>query len=164
MLHAGNIFDFQNPEKLWGHLKNRIKSGEEISLWFTGTVSPGVKRSISEAGLDDHTRYLGFLSYDEMIKTLAKADILLVCAMEKRHFPGKLFEYLRTGIPILAYGDDNSEVEGVISSTNSGMMFPFSSDGSIFFDKLDTFKTNPEVIKQFDRKVIAKKLSDILGT
>jgi hypothetical protein len=84
--------------------------------------------------------------------------------MEKRHFPGKLFEYHRTGIPILAYGDDNTEVEGVINQTNAGMMFPFSSDGSIFFDKLDTFKTNPEVIKQFDRKVIAKKLSDILGT
>ncbi|MCC6636899.1 MAG: hypothetical protein IT278_04140, partial [Ignavibacteriaceae bacterium] len=69
---------------------------------------------------------------------------------------------LRTGIPIIAFGDDNAEVEGIINLSNAGMMFPFSSDGSEFFDKLDTFKTNPEVIKQFDRKVIAQKLSEIL--
>lgn len=162
LLHAGNIFDFQNPVKLWGHIKKRIDEGEDISLWFTGTVSPGVKRSISEAGLDEHTTYLGFISYDELIKTLAKADFLLVCAMEKRHFPGKLFEYLRTGIPIIAFGDDNAEVEGIINQSNAGMMFPFSSDGSEFFDKQNSFNTRPEVIKQFDRKIIAQKLKEIL--
>ncbi|MBN8547047.1 MAG: glycosyltransferase [Ignavibacteria bacterium] len=163
ILHSGNIFDFQNPEKLWGYLKQRIDSGENFRVWFTGTVSPGVKRSISEAGLDGCTSYLGFLSYDEMLEVLAQADYLLVCAMEKRHFPGKLFEYLRTGIPILAYGDDNIEVEGVISSANAGMMLPFSADGSEFFERVDSFKTNLDLIKNFDRKVIAGKLSLILG-
>jgi len=163
ILHSGNIFDFQNPEKLWGYLKQKIDSGENFRIWFTGTVSPGVKRSISEAGLDGCTSYLGFLSYDEMLEVLAQADYLLVCAMEKRHFPGKLFEYLRTGIPILAYGDDNIEVEGVISSANAGMMLPFSADGSEFFERVDSFKTNLDLIKNFDRKVIAGKLSLILG-
>lgn len=163
LLHSGNIFDFQNPEKLWGYLKQKIDSGENFRVWFTGTVSPGVRRSISEAGLDDRTSYLGFLSYDEMLEVLAKADFLLVCAMEKRHFPGKLFEYLRTGIPILAYGDDNIEVEGVITSANAGMMLPFSADGSEFFEKVESFKTDLNMIKNFDRKVIAGKLSLILG-
>ncbi|MCA0389552.1 MAG: glycosyltransferase [Bacteroidetes bacterium] len=163
LLHSGNIFDFQNPEKLWGYLKQKIDSGENFRVWFTGTVSPGVRRSISEAGLDDRTSYLGFLSYDEMLEVLAKADFLLVCAMEKRHFPGKLFEYLRTGIPILAYGDDNIEVEGVIKSANAGMMLPFSADGSEFFEKVESFKTDLNMIKNFDRKVIAGKLSLILG-
>ena len=163
ILHSGNIFDFQNPEKLWGYLKQRIDSGENFRLWFTGTVSPGVRRSISEAGLDGCTSYLGFLSYDEMLEVLAQADYLLVCAMEKRHFPGKLFEYLRTGIPILAYGDDNIEVEEVITSANAGMMLPFSADGSEFFERADSFKTNFDLIKKFDRKVIAGNLSLILG-
>ena len=163
LLHSGNIFDFQNPEKLWGYLKTRIDSGEKIRLWFTGTVSPGVRNSISTAGLDDYTSYLGFLSYDEMLEVLAQADFLLVCAMEKRHFPGKLFEYLRTGIPILAFGDDNFEVEGVITSANAGIMLPFSADGSEFFDKLNKFKTNLETIKKFDRKEIARKLAGVLA-
>lgn len=163
ILHSGNIFDFQNPEMLWGYLKQKIDSGENFRIWFTGTVSPGVRRSISEAGLDGCTSYLGFLSYDEMLEVLAQADFLLVCAMEKRHFPGKLFEYLRTGIPILAYGDDNIEVEGVIKSANAGMMLPFSADGSEFFEKVESFKTDLNMIENFDRKVIAGKLSLILG-
>ncbi len=163
LLHSGNIFDFQNPVNLWPYLKKRIDSGENLKIWFTGTVSPGVRRSISEAGLDFNTSYLGFLSYDELLETLRKADWLLVCAMEPRHFPGKLFEYLRTGIPVLAYGDDNTEVESVIREANAGLMLPFSADGSEFFEDPGRFKTLGEKVKRFDRAVIAGKLAAILG-
>jgi len=163
LLHSGNIFDFQNPVNLWGYLKRRIDSGENLQLWFTGTVSPGVRKSIESAGLLPFTRFLGFLSYGEMLRTLAMADFLLVCAMEPRHFPGKLFEYLRTGIPILAYGDDNTEVAQVIADANAGMMLPFSADGSQFFEIADGFSTDLNKVTRFDRKVIAGKLADILN-
>ncbi len=163
LLHAGNIFDFQNPVNLWPYLKKRIDSGENQKLKFTGTVSPGIRRSITEAGLDPHTTYLGFLSYDEMLETLSKADYLLVCAMEPRHFPGKLFEYLRTGIPVLAYGDDNTEVESVIREANAGMMLSFTEDGSAFFQNLEKIKTDTARAARFDRKIISGKLAGILN-
>lgn len=54
---------------------------------------------------------------------MCDASYLLVCATEPRHFPGKLFEYMRTGNSIIAFGNDNSEVKNVLEKTNSGKLF-----------------------------------------
>ncbi len=109
------------------------------------------------------TDYAGFLPYKEMLGELLTADYLLVCATEKRHVPGKLFEYLRTGKPILAFGDDNDEVKSILEKTNSGMMFRYDEDPEEFFEKADTFKTDLDAVKKFDRRSIASRFALILN-
>jgi len=162
LLHAGNIFDHQNPKKLWTALKREINSGNKIIIRFIGTVSPGVKKSIEENGLTPHTEYNGFLPYNEMIKEMLGADYLLVCATEPRHVPGKLFEYMRTGNKVLAFGDDNEEVKKILNKSGSGNLYSYSSDAAEFFAENKKKEPNLEEIKKFDRKVIAEKLGDIL--
>lgn len=63
ILHAGNIFDYQNPVLFWEEVKREIENGMRIKIRFVGTVSPQVKKSISEFKLDDITEYKGFLPY-----------------------------------------------------------------------------------------------------
>lgn len=162
LLHAGNIFDHQNPVKLWPEIKKQIDSGKKIKIKFIGTVSPGVKKSVREAGLEEHTTYGGFLPYNEMLKEMILADYLLVCATEPRHVPGKLFEYMRTGNKILAFGDDNKEVENILNRTNSGNLFPYTSNAAGFFDEENKPKPDIDKIKDYDRKNIAAKLAEIL--
>lgn len=164
LMHSGNIFDFQNPVKMWGYLKEKIDSGENLRLKFTGTVSPGIRKSVTEAGLDPYTDYLGFLSYNDMIKEVMAADYLWVCAMEKRHLPGKLFEYLRTGKPVLAFGEDNPEVKAILEKSGAGMIFGFNDSPQEFFERAGQFRTDTEFIAQFDRKEVARKLAGIIRT
>ncbi len=162
LVHAGNIFDYQNPKNFWKQLKTEIDSGRNLKIKFIGSVSPGIKKEIEQNDLSSRTEFLGFLPYNEMLAELAKADYLLVCATEKRHVPGKLFEYLRTGKPIIAFGDDNEEVENILKKTNAGRMFKYSESAKEFFDSAGQFKTDLNEVKKFNREKIARELGKLL--
>lgn len=159
LLHAGNIFDYQNPKALWRLIKNMSDHGRKIKIKFIGTVGPAIKKSIEEAGLNNSVEYMGFLTYRDMLKELFKADYLMVCASEPRHVPGKLFECLRTGKPIIAFGDGNDEVKKILTEANAGMLFRYSDDGGEFFTNLSKFGTIIASVKKFDRRNIAEELA-----
>ena len=164
LVHAGNIFDYQNPGELWKRIRKEIESGRNLKIKFIGTVSPLIKKEIVKNNLAEVTEYAGFLLYLKMIEELMKASYLLVCTTEKRHVPGKLFEYLRAGKPILAFGDNNEEVKNIITEANAGMIFRYDEDPKEFFEKAGLFKTNMDYAKKYDRIKIARGFAEILDT
>ncbi|UCH65666.1 MAG: hypothetical protein JSW63_00595 [Ignavibacterium sp.] len=164
LVHAGNIFYYQNPVNFWKEIKRSNVDGNNIKFKFIGTVDSDIRKTITESGLDEVTEYLGFLPYYDMLREICKADFLLVCATEPRHVPGKLFEYIRTGNSIIAFGDDNDEVKKLLDQSNSGMLFNYDESGKEFFKNYSSLVPNPDFIKQFDRKEISEELSKILDT
>ncbi len=164
LVHAGNLFSYQNPAKLWQQVKKEINNGKPVRLKFIGTVDNEIVKSISSAGLDPYTDYLGFLPYQKMLTEICNADFLLVCATEPRHVPGKLFEYLRAGKPIIAYGDNNDEVKRILQESNAGMMFGYDEDGKEFFTNYPDLKPDPGKIVQYDRIKISEAMSEILDS
>lgn len=163
ILHAGNIFDYQNPAGFWKNVKKEIEQGKQLRLRFIGTVSPEIKKAIESAGLHPYTEYKGFLPYNEVIQEMMNATYLLVCATEKRHVPGKLFEYLRTGNKIIAFGDDNTEVSEILSRANAGRMYPYHYEGDDIFQLVDTASPNASSVRTYSREHIAKELAAILN-
>jgi hypothetical protein len=163
LLHAGNIFDYQNPKGLWKIINSEIQRGRKLRIRFVGTVSPGIKKSIEENGLSSYTHYAGFLPYKEVVKEMMNATYLLVCPTEKRHVPGKLFEYLRTGNKIIAFGDDNAEVKSLIENANAGKLFPYNYGGNDILSSVDSTSPNKETAKQYSREKIAEQLAVILN-
>ena len=99
-----------------------------------------------------------------MLKNICEAEFLLVCASEPRHLPGKLFEYLRTGNPIIAFGENNEEVKRILTESNAGMMFSYNNSGEEFFSNYQNLKPNPAYVVKFDRKRISESLAAILDT
>jgi glycosyltransferase involved in cell wall biosynthesis len=163
IVHAGNIFSYQNPLNLWKQIKKENDSRNKLKLKFIGTVDPVIKEAIVKAGISEHTEYLGFLPYKKMLEEICSADYLLVCATEPRHVPGKLFEYLRAGKPIIAFGDGNVEVKKILTEANAGMMFGYKESGEEFFESVINIKTDQEYIKRFERKKISEELSSLIG-
>ena len=97
------------------------------------------------------------------LKHLSTASYLLVCATERRHVPGKLFEYLRIGKPIIAFGDDNEEVKGIIEETNAGKLYKYSDSAEDIFEKINFIIYDKSKIEIYERKNIAKGLIEVLN-
>ena len=164
IVHAGNLFAYQNPKNLWKQLKIEIDNGNKYKIRFIGTVNQLILDSIKEAGLENHAEYVGFLPYREMVRQILEADMLLVCASEPRHVPGKLFESLRSGNPIIAFGDNNEEVKNIIQESNAGMMFSYSENVGEFFRKYYNFIRNNLAANQFNREKISKDFNKLISS
>jgi glycosyltransferase involved in cell wall biosynthesis len=163
LLHAGNIFDFQDPAGLWKNVRHEIDNGRQLTIRFIGTVSPGIRESIERNGLTPHTEYLGFLPFTRVASEMCAADYLFVCATEKRHVPGKLFEYLRAGKPIIAFGDDNREVESLLQACDAGILFPYVYDKGDMFERLRSVHPNPDAARRYSREHIAGEMARVLN-
>ncbi len=163
LVHAGNMFAYQNPKNFWKQIKLENDKGNKISIRFIGTVDKEILEYLYSIGLKENVHLAGFLPYKEMIKEIMQADMILVCATEPRHVPGKLFEALRTGNPIIAFGDNNEEVKKIIEDANAGMMFRYDESGEEFLEGFKNFKSDIGKIRNFDRKKIAEDFRSILN-
>ena len=162
IVHAGNIFYYQNPKNFFKLVKSEIDKGNNYKIRFIGTVDPQVVNFLNEIGLQANFELLGFLPYNEMIKLILEADLLLVCSSEPRHVPGKLFEAIRTGNPIIAFGNNNEEVKQIITEANAGMMFNYEESGEILLSEINHFKPDYDFAKKFSREQISKEFKDLL--
>ena len=162
LLHAGNMYDYQNPLNFWKMLGGEISRGRNIKIKFIGTIGPQIRSTLEETGIIEHCEFMGFLPYRQVVREMMNASYLLVCAAEPRHVPGKLFEYMRTGNPIIAFGNDNKEVKELLEESNSGMLFNYNDSGKEFFEHIDKFNTNMAYVKKFDRNHVAEELVGII--
>jgi glycosyltransferase involved in cell wall biosynthesis len=65
-------------------------------------------------------REMGFMPQRDAIKQLEECDFLLHLADEKTHHGGKMFDYLATGLPMLACTPKDGEVARVLAETGAG--------------------------------------------
>jgi len=163
IVHAGNLFAYQNPKNFWKQIKLENANGNKYKIKLIGSVDKEILGFLKGIGLMNQVELTGFLPYPEMIKQILGADLLLVCASEPRHVPGKLFEAMRTSNPIVAFGSNNEEVKKIIKDAKAGMMFGYDESAEEILN-ID-YKTKPDqvVIKQYDRAEISKQFFTMLN-
>ncbi len=163
ILHAGNMYEYQNPIKFWKTVKRKIDEGEKIKLKFIGSLAPVIKDTIINLGLEKDCYFLGYLDYKDVISEINKADYLLACTHEYRHVPGKLFEYMRAKKPIIVFGEENKEVEELITKAGLGKYYLFNESAEDFFEFADNISCNINNIICHNRKNIALELDKIIN-
>ncbi|HOJ38577.1 MAG TPA: glycosyltransferase [Ignavibacteriales bacterium] len=162
IVHTGNLFDYQNPAKFWEVINKKINDGMNIKLKFSGTISPVIYDELKKNNLLERTDLLGYIPYNEMLGYICSSDLLLVCPTEKRHVPGKLFEYLRSGKPIIAFGNDNKEVNDILQYCKAGRLYSYDDITENIFDELRKYNTDLGKVKKFNRSSICENFSSIL--
>jgi len=113
-VYAGILYQKRNPRRLLRAVSELIDEGlverQDILLSFAGVFDyPGYSENrdcVRELGLEDVVRVLGNLPHREALGLMKGADALLligdVSPDAGAYIPGKLYEYMGVGRPILA--------------------------------------------------------------
>lgn len=129
LFHGGLLGTDRNPVGLWEALRRMLKDSEEfrdrLCIRLAGSVDVEVRRQLSLAGLEPYTQYLGSLPRTAVIEELGRANVLILpvnrAANAAGRIPGKLFELLRAGKPILSFSDTLGDVDSFIAAHNAGI-------------------------------------------
>jgi hypothetical protein len=89
-----------------------------VETRFIGRISDEEKRLLE--GRKSDLRLLGFMSQSEALRRTEETDYLLLTMTNDISLPGKLFEYLAMGKPILALTPAHGEVARIVGETRAG--------------------------------------------
>lgn len=178
--HAGLLGFDRNPAVFFQVLKDLctqdIEFKKNLRIKFAGSIDFSVRQEISKYGLDDNFEELGTISRTQALDLTMKSCILLlplnISENVKGRVPGKLFEQMRSRIPILCLSPKGTDVEKILSQTEAGQTFEYDDYAGIRSFVEDLFKkyksgknvrTNGNIDK-FSVVTQTKKLSGLIKT
>ncbi|MEZ4779469.1 MAG: glycosyltransferase family 4 protein [Flavobacteriaceae bacterium] len=178
LVHIGSLLSNRNPENLWkvlSELTHEVEGfKEDLELKLVGLVAQEVKQSILQYDLSENLNLKGYVSHEEAILFQNTAQLLLLIEMNKTEtsaiIPGKLFEYLRSNRPILAFGPEGSDVKEILNETHAGDYFSYTeydflkakiSDLYTHF-KLGVVVSKTQNIDCYSRRSLTQNMADLL--
>ncbi len=117
--HMGTIYKNSSPRyylKALDSLPEEVR--DRFETRFIGRVVDG-ERPFLDASLSP-VKILGFMSQSEAFRYVEEADYLLLTMTDSISMPGKFYEYMATGKPILALSPPNGEVQQILRATGVG--------------------------------------------
>ena len=176
--HIGSFLSGRNPVILWQTISELVKENTEFAKYFElkliGTVSTEILEMIHAYNLDDYLNLIGYVSHTEALEHQKKSQVLLLVEINSFDtisiIPGKLFEYMVSGRPIIAIGPRGSDFAEIINDTNTGVFFDYDEKDNlkkVFLDYFDKFsegnlKTYPVGLDQYSRKSLTQKLAGLI--
>jgi glycosyltransferase involved in cell wall biosynthesis len=178
LAHIGSFLSDRNPKILWEVLQELIAENADFArdfeLKLIGKTSEEVLQSISQHQLDAHLNNLGYVSHEEAVAHQRKSQVLALIEINspdtRSIIPGKLFEYMVSGRPILAMGPEGSDFASIVQSTNTGVFFQYH-DKEALKEKITAFytlyqsgqlKSNAVGLQHYSRKNLTQQLAQLI--
>jgi len=122
LVHIGSLSPTRNAPELWKALKMLCDEdptfAAKFKLRFVGPVDHTIAESVEQAGLGAHLERTGRVTHEEAMRQMQRARVLLLLVNDTPNLmgilPGKLFEYISTGRPILGVGPTQGDVAKVL--------------------------------------------------
>ncbi|GAE03157.1 hypothetical protein CBO05C_2847 [Clostridium botulinum B str. Osaka05] len=134
VIHNGMLYMIRTPETFLSAIKNLIDEAKidknKIQIIFSYTENEDKwLKYLENNNMDDIVTFKGYMSHSESLDLSINSDMLLLIVgpgeKNKAVYPGKIFEYLRIGKPILSLSPKESVVEQLLNDTQSGKNFEF---------------------------------------
>jgi hypothetical protein len=179
LAHIGSFLSERNPAILWESLVALLSEipdfNKHLEIKLIGAVSQEVLETITQFGLNPYVNNLGYVSHADAIAHQKKSQALLLIEIDSEEtrsiIPGKLFEYMVSGRPIIAIGPIHSDFEEIISHTNTGVFLHYSEKEKLKNVILDYYnqylegklKSNGVGLQKYSRKSLTKELVELLS-
>ena len=169
--HIGTAYRTASPSYYLDALDNLPESiRSRFESRFIGRISETEAEVLKNRKSD--VRLLGFLPQEQALRYAGESDYLLLTMTNGFSLPGKLFEYLATGIPVLALSPSGGEVDRLLACTHGGWCVPHDDPQSISrllmkaAERIDGnppgFEPDWEAIRAYERPRLARRLAGIL--
>jgi len=153
--HTGILGTDRKPDILFKVLSDLIDEFPEfkqkLKIIFAGPIEHSIRDCIKENGLKDYYLELGNIPRKKALELNLISKVLLLpinkAENAKGRIPGKLYEYLRAGNPILCFGPEDGDVAEIINQTKLGKIFSYEDYKGVRQFILDIFDNKQEFVR-----------------
>ncbi|MCM1501799.1 MAG: glycosyltransferase [Bacteroidales bacterium] len=178
--HTGLFAADGNPAALWQVLSQKCGQDVEfrkmLRIRLVGKTDREIISSIEDAGLSEYLRDNGYQPHTVAVKEQKCASLLILPLRREPEYkatiPGKLFEYLASGNPILGIGQPDGAMAMIVGSAKAGKVFDWEDADRIagYVDECWTrFRAGntghgTTGISQYSRKELTSRMASLMDS
>lgn len=178
--HVGIVNERCNPRPFMAALRRlserNAEFGRQVRMEFIGEVHPRFREEVDQdAYLHEITAFTPNLPFRELIPRYGDASLLLLVLHGYKdaegYMPGKLFEYLATGIPVIGIGPRDGDAAALLKESGAGKMISAEDEEGIGRFLLSAFegwkqggthKPLSAAVTRYSRRELTRALTEIL--
>ncbi len=177
--YTGSMYGKRNPEQFLEAVASLVHRGDlprdAFTLQFIGRFGAEVRAMFEHPILQRNITVREYLPHSESVRHLFQSDALLMIVDDfignDEIVPGKVFEYIGSGKPIITIAPEGAVAE-VIRETGSGLVASARDVDRIadivlnFYnawkEKRPAIQQDRDAIKRYERKEITRQLASLL--
>lgn len=177
--HVGIVNEKCNPRPFFKAVEalvdENMSFASEVQIEFIGQVYEPVKAEVQKNELlNTRTKFINTMPHKELMKIYGNASILLLVLHGYKdaegYMPGKLFEYIATGLPVIGVGPTNGDAASLLGHAGVGKMIDAQDVDAIktavlgIFDKWKKAESlqNAHAASHYSRKSLTQALTTLL--
>lgn len=177
--HLGSVDELRDPRPMMGaiadliHEKNILQ--EDISVEFIGPVNNSFRQYIEDnAALAGITKFAPAVPHSAVVDLYCSSTLLLLILahtdIAAGNMPGKMYEYMASGTPILGIGPEDGDAAVLLLQTNSGKIIDRQHHDKIKMmlrEHYESWKKGEMIITEkapdYSREALTRKFCSLLG-
>lgn len=178
MTFMGTLYGVNDPWPVLEAMKTVREQGHDVRFRIIGQWPPHVEQTVRALSLTDAVEFQPYLPHAEALARLAASDLGVIIYADSPRLrastPGKLYEYLGIGVPILFVGPVEGVAPDLVREARAGAVVSYADPAGIALEiarRADAKERgeapaspDPAVVGRYRRKDQAGVLASLLDS